>query len=80
MDFSSLQDYAVSFIYENQISSYNLYCSQTQKCGYYVHFILFFLGISPISYYLVDILERGDVALDPKWSAVGVGIIETIGM
>ena len=41
--------------------------------------MLFILGISPISYYLVDILKRGDVALDPEWSAVGVGIIETIG-
>ena len=41
--------------------------------------VLYLVGISPISYYLVDILERGDVALDPEWSAVGVGIIETIG-
>ena len=38
-----------------------------------------FSGISPISYYLVDILKRGNVAIDPEWSAVGVGVIETIG-
>lgn len=40
----------------------------------------FFAGISPISYYMVDILKRGNVVFDPEWSAVGVGIIETIGI
>ena len=43
-------------------------------------FALHILGISPISFYLVDILQRGHVALDSEWSAVGVGVIETIGM
>ena len=44
-----------------------------------LHIKYTFEGISPISYYLVDILERGNVAIDPEWSAVGVGVIETIG-
>ena len=29
---------------------------------------------------MVDILKRGNVVFDPEWSAVGVGIIETIGI